>query len=92
MLSKIISTITNRPDKRTAADLRAAQGQIDQNALEARVNELEGRRRRLLLGGTDVELEAIGREIAAANLDCERASAAADELAQFLGAAEAREN
>lgn len=38
------------------------------------------------------ELDAIGREIAAANLDCERASPAADELARLLAAAEAREN
>ena len=92
MLSKIIATITNRPDKRTAAELREAHAQIDQTALEAKVEELEGRRRKLLLRGTDVELEAIGREIAAGNLECERASAATDELGRLIVAADAREN
>lgn len=90
-LTKIISSFVNRADKRTAADLRAALAEIDQPALERKVDALEAERRKRLLRGTDAELEAIGREIASANLDCERAQAAIDELQRQIAEEEERE-
>lgn len=90
-LTKILGLIANRPDKRTAAELRATLAEIDQQALERKVDAIEAERRKLLLRGSDAELTAIMADLTAANLQCERAAAAADELKRLIGEAERRE-
>lgn len=71
----------------TADQLRQTLGQIDIEGLEAAAEKLEAERRRVLLDGTDKELEAIETKIAAANRDIERAYAAKAELEKRLEAA-----
>lgn len=71
----------------TADQLRQTLDQIDIEGLEAAAEKLEAERRRVLLDGTDKELEAIEIKIAAANRDIERAYAAKAELEKRLEAA-----
>ncbi|MER8653445.1 hypothetical protein [Mesorhizobium sp. M0847] len=71
----------------TADQLRQTLDQIDIEGLEAAAEKLEADRRRVLLDGTDKDLEAIETKIAAANRDIERAYAAKAELERRLEAA-----
>lgn len=64
----------------TADQLRQTLDQINIEGLEAAAEKLEAERRRVLLDGSDKELEAIETKIAAANRDIERAYAAKAEL------------
>lgn len=89
-LAKLLKSLTN-PKPQTSADLRSTLAKIDQRALLAEVERLETERRRLLVHGGDAEVAAIGIEIATANLACERAGAAIDELHRLIVEAEGRE-
>lgn len=71
----------------TADQLRQTLEQIDIDGLEAAAEKREVERRRILLDGTDKELEAIETKIAAANRDIERAYAAKAELEKRLESA-----
>jgi hypothetical protein len=71
----------------TADQLRQTLDQIDIEGLEAAAEKLEAERRRVLLDGSDKELEAIETKIAAANRDIERAYAAKAELEKRLESA-----
>ncbi|MDF3216280.1 MULTISPECIES: hypothetical protein [Mesorhizobium] len=71
----------------TADQLRQTLDQINIEGLEAAAEKLEAERRRVLLDGSDKELEAIETKIAAANRDIERAYAAKAELEKRLEAA-----
>lgn len=77
---------------RTAIQLREDLAKIDVESLEAYVTELEGRRRGLLLRGTDAELEMNAKALAAANLDVERAQAGIEELNRQIAEADMRES
>jgi chromosome segregation ATPase len=90
-LADILKKLTKSTKPRTAADLKADLELIDLKALEAQVDALEAERRRLLLAGDDDDVVAIGAKITAANLACERGSAARDELQRLIGEAEQRE-
>jgi len=89
-LAKLLKSLTN-PKPQTSAELRSTLAKIDQRALLAEVERLETERRRLLVHGGDAEVAAISAEIATANLACERAGAAADELRRLILEAEGRE-
>lgn len=90
-LADILKLITTKAKKRSAADLRATLAEIDPKALEAEVDRLEAQRRRLLVHGSDAEVLAIGAEITAANLACERGAAAIEELNRLIAEADQRE-
>lgn len=90
-LADILKLITTKAKKRSAADLRVTLAEIDPKALEAEVDRLEAERRRLLVHGSDAEVLAIGNEITAANLACERGGAAIEELNRLIAEAERRE-
>jgi chromosome segregation ATPase len=80
-----------KPSDRAAADLKADLARIDLQVLEAEVDPLEQKRRRLLVTGTDAEVLAVTQELSAANLAAERAQAMMDEIQCQISEAEARE-
>ncbi|TPJ34259.1 hypothetical protein [Mesorhizobium sp. B2-6-5] len=68
----------------TADQLRQALDAIDIDGLEKSAELLETERRRVLLDGSDKDLEAIEAKISSANRDIERAYAAQAELSKRL--------
>jgi chromosome segregation ATPase len=78
-----------RGQAKTADQLSQALDQIDIEALEAAEEKLEAERRRVLLDGSDKDLEAIEAKIATANRDIERAYAVKAELTKRLDEAAA---
>lgn len=89
-LTKILQLIAG-PDLRGSAELKAALAEIDTKALARTVDKLEAERRHQLVHGDDATVQAVSAKIAAASLEVERATAAAEELAALITAAEARE-
>lgn len=90
MLSDILKSL-RKPAARSSEELRGDLAKIDMPALEAAVDDCEARRRNLLLIGTDAEIEAATRDLAAANLAAERAEAAIAELNRQIAEAVERE-
>jgi hypothetical protein len=78
---------------RTAADLAAAltEAEAEKARLAAELATLADRRRDALIGGTDVELDAVEREQTACCRNLDRADAALAELRRLLEQAEAAE-
>ena len=68
----------------TADQLRQTLDTLDIEGLEAAAEKLEADRRRVLLEGTDKDLEAIEARITSANRDIERRFALRDELQSRL--------
>lgn len=89
-LTSILRGLRNEGE-RSSADLRKDLTQIDLSALEGAVVQHEAQRRALLLTGTDSEIAAATAALSAANLECERAQAAAEELKKRITEAERRE-
>lgn len=90
MLSDILKAL-RKPTTRSSADLRQDLERIDLAALESEVDGCEARRRTLLLTGSDDQIEAATRDLAAANLAAERAEAAVAELTRQIAEATERE-
>lgn len=88
-LKKIISNI--RGTDATSADLKTALSEIDINAAEATVVELEEERAGLLIDGTVTQIANVERRIEAANLECERTHAMAKEIVRRIELAESAE-
>ncbi len=90
-LADILKSLT-KSAKRTSAELRADLAKIDMPALEAKVDNVERRRRDLLLRGTDAELNDVSQALSQANLDAERGQALIDELNRLILESEEREH
>ena len=88
---RLILKALAKPEPRSAADLRSDLAAIDLPALEGAVSTLEQQRKELLLKGSDADLAENNAAIVAANLEAERAQAAAVELQRLIVEAEARE-
>lgn len=89
-MSKILDFL--RQPRTTVAELSAARDELSVHAAEEIVNELEVRRRKALLdGSSEKEIESIEKLIANANRDVERTAAAIEELTTRIAEAEARE-
>ncbi|PSJ57389.1 hypothetical protein C7I85_22660 [Mesorhizobium soli] len=80
-----------RTGKSSVAEIEDALARINIDDLEAAAEKLEEERRRILLDGTDKELEAIEAQIVTANRDVERALATRAELEKRLREAAAAE-
>jgi hypothetical protein len=80
-----------RAGKSSAAEIEDALSRINIDEMERAAEELEAERRRILLDGSDKDLEAIEARITVANRDIERAVAAKEELERRLGDAVAAE-
>ena len=80
-----------RKPKATAAELRAAIAELSVNSAEGKVTDLEAKRREVLLGGNDAEVDRLDKEIVAGNREVERIAAAIEELTLRIGEAEDRE-
>src|SRR5690242_5137371 len=81
-----------RTGKSSVAEITAALAEIDVDALEAASEALEAERRRVLLDGSDKDLEAIEAKITAADREVERAVAAKAELERRLEQATAAQS
>ncbi|CDX22111.1 hypothetical protein MPL3356_390151 [Mesorhizobium plurifarium] len=86
-MQAILKSMRGQP--KTVEQLQATLDALDIEGLEAAAENLEVERRRVLLDGTDKDLEAIEAKIASANRDIERAYAAKTELTKRLEAAKA---
>ena len=75
----------------TAAELRAAVTKLSVEEAEAKVTTLEAEHRRLLIEGTEAEVEAVEQKILAATRDVQRVAIAIEEFTTRISAAEARE-
>lgn len=80
-----------RASKSSVAEIEDALGKICIDELESAAEKLEAERRRILLDGSDKELEAVEVRIVAANRDIERGLAAKTELEKRLRDAAAAE-
>lgn len=81
-MQTIIKQLRGQPN--SVDQLRQALDGIDIDGLEKTAEQLEADRRRVLLDGTDKDVEAIEAKIASANRDIERAYAAKVELTKRL--------
>jgi hypothetical protein len=75
----------------SSADIRDALNRIDLSALAEAMGQASEERKRLLIEGTDQEVAAAERKVAAAQLALDRATAIKTELAKRLAATEAQE-
>ncbi|MDH6235156.1 hypothetical protein M2281_005778 [Mesorhizobium soli] len=89
VLDKVINLIAK--PKSSVAELEAALSRFNIDELESAADKLEADRRRILLNGSDRELEDIESKITGANRKIERALAAKDELEKRLREAAAAE-
>jgi hypothetical protein len=82
-----------RKPRSTAAELREARDQLSVQEAEKVVEELEAQRRKALLdGSSEKDIEAIERQIATANRDVERTAAAIEAITVRIAEAEASEH
>lgn len=88
-IKKVLSVL--KQDQSSGA-LRAARDQINLDALEQTVIEFEQQRAKLLLDGSDRDVDAIEKQITEANREVERAHAMHRELGARIEQAEAAED